>query len=116
MQSRIASGHRVTSTDENFWDTRGMWLVTAPAFNGTFSRVFGVSVLIYTGGCAVWLPRTKYARIWNIKLTKNLTVTQDVEKAKPELWGTWGRLAVTGTTSMERAGGAAADLSPTLVI
>lgn len=38
---------------------------------------------------------------------KNLTVTQDVEKAKPELWGMCGRLPATGTTRMERDGGAA---------
>lgn len=48
-------------------------------------------------------------------IDKNLTGTQDVEKAKPELWGTCGSLAVTGTTSRERNGGAAPDLSSTLV-
>lgn len=40
----------------------------------------------------------KYTWIWNIKLIKRET---DVEKAKPELWGTFGRLAAPEWKGME---------------
>lgn len=88
-----------------------MWQVTAPAFNAP-----AMGFLTGFLGCLLGMQLDYHEKDMHGSRISNLTMTQDVEKAKPELWGRCGREAVPGTTSMERNGGAAPYFSPTLVI
>lgn len=89
-------------------------MVTAPAFNAP-----AMGFLTGFLGCLLGMQFDYHEKICmdlEYQTDKNLTMTWDVVKAKTELWGTCVRLGVPGTTSMERNGGAAPDLSPSLVI